>query len=242
MVNHKAVSYNPEVLVMDEPTAALADNEIEQLFAIIRRLKSNGVGIIYISHRLEELKQITDRISVLRDGSYIDTVETKDTDVNQIISMMVGRELYEDFSDEPVQDSGEVVLEVRNMTRRDGRIKDVSFTLKKGEILGFAGLLGAGRTELARALFGADPLVSGEVYLRGRKVSISSPADAASMGIGYLSEDRRHLGLALGLDVTSNVGITNYEEFKGTLGWVKGRELKGSVKNLVDVLNINPKH
>lgn len=234
----KAVSYNSEVLVMDEPTAALADNEIEQLFAIIRRLKSNGVGIIYISHRLEELKQITDRISVLRDGSYIDTVETKDTDVNQIISMMVGRELYEDFSDEPVQDSGEVVLEVRNMTRRDGRIKDVSFTLKKGEILGFAGLLGAGRTELARALFGADPLVSGEVYLRGRKVSISSPADAASMGIGYLSEDRRHLGLALGLDVTSNVGITNYEEFKGTLGWVKGRELKGSVKNLVDVLNI----
>ena len=124
------------------------------------------------------------------------------------------------------------------MTRRDGRIKDVSFTLKKGEILGFAGLLGAGRTELARALFGADPLVSGEVYLRGRKVNISSPADAASMGIGYLSEDRRHLGLALGLDVTSNVGITNYEEFKGTLGWVKGRELKGSVKNLVDVLNI----
>ncbi|HBG01593.1 MAG TPA: D-xylose ABC transporter ATP-binding protein [Firmicutes bacterium] len=234
----KAVSYNSAVLVMDEPTAALADSEIGQLFTIMRKLKADGVGIIYISHRLEELKQISDRISVLRDGAYIGTVETKEVEVSKIISMMVGRELYETFSDEAIADSGEVVLEVRNMTRKDGLIQDVSFTLKRGEILGFSGLLGAGRTEVARAIFGADPLSSGEVYLRGKKVNISSPADAAELGIGYLSEDRRHLGLALGLDVTSNVGITNYDAYKGKFGWVKTNELKKSVGNLVDILNI----
>mgnify|MGYP000864372407 FL=1 len=234
----KAVSYNSAVLVMDEPTAALADSEIGQLFTIMRKLKADGVGIIYISHRLEELKQISDRISVLRDGAYIGTVETKEIEVSKIISMMVGRELYETFSDEAIADSGEVVLEVRNMTRKDGLIQDVSFTLKRGEILGFSGLLGAGRTEVARAIFGADPLSSGEVYLRGKKVNISSPADAAELGIGYLSEDRRHLGLALGLDVTSNVGITNYDAYKGKFGWVKATELKKSVGNLVDILNI----
>lgn len=234
----RAVSYDSEVLIMDEPTAALTDSEIEHLFKIIKNLKDDGVGIVYITHRLEELKQITDRISVLRDGLYIDTVNTKETAIGKIISMMVGRELYETFSEKVGGDNQEIVLEVRNLNRSDGLIKDVSFNLKKGEILGFAGLLGAGRTEVARAIFGADPIDSGEIYVKGKKANINRPADAVALGIGYLSEDRRQFGLALGLGLTDNVVLTNYNNYTGTLGRVRNNRIRNSVQRLVEMLDI----
>ncbi len=173
----KALSFSSEVLIMDEPTAALTEAEIEDLFILIRGLRANGVGIVYISHRLEELKQISDRITVMRDGRYVDTVNTAEASVDEIISMMVGRTIFEATPEVPDTPSEEIVLEAKNLTR--GReLRDVSFNLKKGEILGFAGLMGAGRTEVARAVFGADRIESGEIYIKGKKVSINSPQDA----------------------------------------------------------------
>ena len=170
----KALSFNSEVLIMDEPTAALTDTEIDELFIFIRKLRAQGVGIIYISHRLEELKQITDRITVMRDGRYIDTVDTQATPPDTIINMMVGRTILQATPEVPENASQEVVLEARNLNR--GRtVKDVSFVLKKGEILGFAGLMGAGRTEVARAIFGADIIDSGEIYIHGKQVKIKKP-------------------------------------------------------------------
>src|ERR1041385_568448 len=203
MVNNSSISVSvraavgssiTKILVMDEPTAALTDTEIEELFTIIRQLRDKGVGIVHISHRLEELKQISDRVTVMRDGKYINTLMTKEATIDQIISMMVGRTIYEstpELSENPNQD---VVLEVRNLNRGKA-LRDVSFHLKKGEILGFAGLIGAGRTEVARAVFGADPYESGEILIKGKPVHIKSPGDAVVHGIGYLSEDRKRYGL-----------------------------------------------
>ena len=162
----KALSFNSEVLIMDEPTAALTEAEIEDLFNFIRKLRADGVGIVYISHRLEELKQISDRITVMRDGRYIDTLPTAETDIDKIISLMVGRTIYESAPEVPEDIDQEVVLEVKNLNR-GSTLKNISFQLKRGEILGFAGLMGAGRTEVARAIFGADPIDSGEIYLHG---------------------------------------------------------------------------
>ncbi|MTI59048.1 MAG: sugar ABC transporter ATP-binding protein [Firmicutes bacterium] len=233
----KALSYNSEVLIMDEPTAALTDSEIEELFLIIKKLRDDGVGIIYISHRLEELKEISDRITVMRDGCYIDTVNTQEVEIDKIIKMMVGREIYESSSSKIYDKNQSVVLEVKNLNRA-GVIKDVSFSLKKGEILGFAGLMGAGRTEVARAIFGADPLDSGEIYVNGKKVEIKSPADAVNYGIGYLSEDRKRYGLALGLDLATNIVLTNYKNYLGKLAWVKSNKIKESSYRLIDKLNI----
>ncbi len=213
----KALSFNSEVLIMDEPTAALTDTEIDELFRIIRDLRAKGVGVVHISHRLEELKQISDRITVMRDGKYIDTVKTQDATIDQIISMMVGRTIFEATPEVPENPSEEVVLEVKHLNRGNV-IKDVSFQLKKGEILGFSGLVGAGRTEVARAVFGADPIDSGEIYVQGSKVHISSPSDAVKHGIGYLSEDRKRYGLALGMDVEENMVLAAFKKFLGALG------------------------
>ncbi len=233
----KALSYNSEVLIMDEPTAALTDSEIEDLFYIIRKLRGDGVGIIYISHRLEELKQITDRITVMRDGSYIDTVDTKEVKIDKIINLMVGREIYESSSSKIFEGKEEVVLEVKDLNR-NGVIKDVSFNLKKGEILGLAGLVGAGRTEVARAIFGADPIDSGEIYINGQKADITSPGDAVNNGIAYLSEDRKKYGLALGLDVGTNIVLANYKNYLGKLTWIKNKGIKKSAKKIIEMLNI----
>ncbi len=200
----KALSFNSDVLIMDEPTAPLTDVEIEDLFRLIRDLRTKGVGVVHISHRLEELKQISDRVTVMRDGQYVNTVPTATTSIDQIISMMVGRTIYEATPEIPANPSQEVVLEVKHLNR--GRtIKDVSFQLKKGEILGFAGLVGAGRTEVGRAIFGADRLDSGEIYVKGQRVEIHSPGDAVRHGISYLSEDRKRYGAVLGMSVEDNV-------------------------------------
>jgi len=233
----KALSFNSEVLIMDEPTAALTDSEIEELFRIIRKLREQGVGIVYISHRLEELKVISDRITVMRDGRYIDTVPTAETTRDEIISMMVGRTIYEEAPDIPDHASRACVLEVKNLNRGD-QIKDINFDLMKGEILGFAGLMGAGRTEVARAVFGADPIDSGEIYIHGQKIDIKSPGDAVASGIGYLSEDRKRYGLSLKQDVETNTVLASYDKFHGLVGWVKTDETSAVAQKYVDALAI----
>ena len=201
----KALSFKSRVLIMDEPTAALNNAEIEELFRIIRKLKSEGVGIVYISHKMDEIQRIADRITVMRDGSYIATVPAH-TPMAQVIAMMVGRHLEQTAKAIPDTSSNEVLLDVRGLNR--GRaVRDVSFQVRRGEILGFAGLMGAGRTEVARAVFGADLVDSGEVRVAGRPVRLRSPQDAVNAGIGYLSEDRKHFGLATGMDVAANITL-----------------------------------
>lgn len=233
----KALSFNSEVLIMDEPTAALTESEIEDLFSIIRKLREQGVGIVYISHRLEELKIISDRITVMRDGRYIDTVDTADTTKDEIISMMVGRTIYETAPEIPEDASQDIVLEVKNLNHGK-HIIDVSFDLRRGEILGFAGLMGAGRTEVARAIFGADPIDSGEIYIHGQEIRIKSPGDAVSNGIGYLSEDRKRYGLTLGQDVETNIVMASYDKFLGVIGWVKTGETSATADEMVEALRI----
>jgi len=233
----KALSFNSDVLIMDEPTAALTESEIDDLFNIIRQLRDKGVGVVHISHRLEELQLISDRVTVMRDGRYIDTVRTQDVTLDRIINMMVGRTIYEASPEVPETPSQEVVLEVKNL-RRGNVIKDVSFNLKKGEILGFAGLVGAGRTEVARAIFGADPVDAGEIYTLGQKAYIKSPSDSVKSSIGYLSEDRKRYGLTLGMDVESNIALAAFNKFLGLLGWVNQAATRATAQRFVDMLQI----
>lgn len=233
----KALSYRSQVLIMDEPTAALNDAEIAELFTIIRRLKAEGVGIVYISHKMDELKQIADRVTIMRDGEYIDTVDASNTPINQIISMMVGRELNEEAISIPDFSAAKVVLEVRGLTRGK-EIREVSFSVKQGEILGFAGLMGAGRTEVARAIFGADSIESGSIYVHGKPCKIENPTDAVSAGIGYLSEDRKHFGLALGMDIRSNIAMATLGRYTDKIGRLKEKSLKEASTNYVKQLDI----
>ena len=213
----KALSFNSDVLIMDEPTAALTDMEIDELFRIIRHLRERGAGIVHISHRLEELKQISDRVTVMRDGRYVDTVQTAKVSIESIISMMVGRTIFEATPELPEHPDPEVVLEVRHLNR--GRaIRDVSFKLHRGEILGISGLVGAGRTEVVRAVFGADPRDSGEVVVHGKAALIRTPTDAVAHGIGYLSEDRKRYGLALPMDVETNIVLASLSSFADRSG------------------------
>jgi len=233
----RAVSHDLKVLILDEPTAALTNAEIDELFSIMRDLASRGVGMIYISHRMDEISRITDRVSVLRDGEYVGTRNTTETSKEEIINMMVGRVIYEEPKQESsVPHDAEVVLRVRDLNA--GRmVKDVSFELRRGEILGFAGLMGAGRTETARAIFGADRIDSGIIEVKGRPVTIRSPMDAVSHGIGYLSEDRKRYGLALGLSVSENAVLPTYESFVKNL-FVQSGRIDKVVGEYVDKLNI----
>ena len=234
----KALSYSSEILIMDEPTAALTEREIGELFRIIRELRDSGVGVVHISHRLEELPMIADRITVLRDGRYVDTLLTRSTTRDQIIQLMVGRAIYERAPEVPADlERREVVLEVRKLCR--GRVvRDVSFSLRRGEILGFAGLVGAGRTEVARAIFGADPLDSGEIWLRAKRVKIRTPGDAVRHGIAYLSEDRKRYGLNLGMDVETNIVLATFRRFLRRLGWVNTAKTGAAARHYVEALRI----
>jgi ribose transport system ATP-binding protein len=207
----KALSYNARVLIMDEPTAALNDAEVDTLFELIRRFLTPETGVIYISHRMPELARIADRITVLRDGANAgDRVLTETTD-REIISLMVGRTISVEQRPQPVE-AGDVVLAVEGLST-PALLRDVSFEARAGEILGFAGLMGAGRTELARAIIGADPVSGGTIRVRGREVGISSPADAARLGIGYLSEDRKRLGVLVDRDVRENIALPSLPSF-----------------------------
>jgi ribose transport system ATP-binding protein len=208
----KALSFDSRVLIMDEPTAALNNAEVGELFRIIRQLREHEVGIVYISHKMDELQQIADRVTVMRDGQTIGTVPMAGTSLDTIIGMMVGRELVDAANHAPDTSRNEVVLQVKGLNRGHA-VRDVSFELRRGEILGFAGLMGAGRTEVARAVFGADRIDSGEIRVHGKAVTIRSPQDAVAQGIGYLSEDRKQFGLATGLDVQNNIAMASLREF-----------------------------
>ncbi len=233
----KALSYRSRVLIMDEPTAALNDAEIAELFTIIRKLRAEGVGIVYISHKMDEIRRISDRVTVMRDGGHVGTVEAATTPIGTIIAMMVGRELKDETPDIPDLAQAETALEVRRICR--GReIRDVSFSVKKGEILGFAGLMGAGRTEVARAIFGADPREGGEIIVHGRHVEIASPEDAVRAGIGYLSEDRKHFGLALGMDVRVNIALASLARYTDRAGQIDERRLGEIASDYIGRLRI----
>ena len=233
----KALSFpSTRIMIMDEPSAPLTDTEIQELFTFIRQLKTKGVGIVYISHRMDELKQISDRITVMRDGHTVGTVDTQEATMDQIIKMMVGRVIYEEpKSKSNVNEDTEVVLEAKNLCSDD--VKDVSFVLRRGEILGFAGLMGAGRTETARLLFGADHLDSGEIYIKGKQVKISSPVDAVKAGIGYLSEDRKQFGLCIGLSVSDNTVLPALEQFTKGL-FVNGRAVSRVSEEYVNKIGV----
>ena len=233
----RAVSHNLQLLILDEPTAALTDSEIEELFSIMRGLRERGVGMIHISHRLDEIHQIADRTSVMRDGEMVGTRNTNEITKQDIINMMVGRVIYEEpKTKSQAGEDAEVALRVHKLNA--GRlVRDVSFELRRGEILGFAGLMGAGRTETARAVFGADPIESGTIEVHGRPVRIESPSDAVAEGIGYLSEDRKRYGLALNLTVKDNIVLTTYDRFtKGPfLDWKKIGEASAEYIDRLDI-------
>ena len=214
----KAVSRDCKLLVLDEPTAALTQPEVEELFKIMGDLKAKGIGMIYISHRMDEINRISDRVTVMRDGEYVGTVNTADVTKDDIVKMMVGRVIMgEQKTCSNCPADAPVLLEVKHLNAGK-EVKDVSFTLRKGEILGLAGLMGAGRTEVCRALYGADPKQTGEVYLNGKKIRVRTPKQAVRNGICYLSEDRKRYGLMLDKSVSENTTISSVDSFiKGGL-------------------------
>ncbi len=225
----KALSYDAKVVIMDEPTAALNDAEVETLHELIRRFVTPETGVVYISHRMNELKRISQRIQVIRDGQYIDTLDTATTTMDQVISRMVGRAINTEAKPENVRDDREVLLKVEGLSTK-ALLKDVSFELHAGEILGFAGLMGAGRTEVARAIVGADPITSGTITLRGKQLRVHNPAEAAHHGIGYLSEDRKRYGLMLDHSVAANTAISSLADRFSRAGFVDDTKIKDATE------------
>ena len=216
----KVISKQAKIIVLDEPTAALSDHEIEDLFRVIRDLKAKGTAIIYISHRMDEINVISDRITVMRDGEYVGVLDAKTCTKDDIIKMMVGRTVFiEPKSHSAVPEGAKVLLRCEGLNR--GRaVKDVSFEVHAGEILGFSGLMGAGRTEVARLIFGADKMESGHIFIDGTEVSIKSPKDAVAHGIGYLSEDRKRYGLLVDKSVEENTVIASLERFINSIKFI----------------------
>lgn len=236
----KAISHEAKVIIFDEPSAALTESEIDELFKIIRKLREKGLGIVYISHRMDEIKAITDRVTVMRDGTYVGTLITKDSTKNDIINMMVGRVIYEDPKTKNMTPAdAPVVLKVEHLNV--GRmVKDVSFELHRGEILGFSGLMGAGRTETARAIFGADPIDSGTIYVKGEKVTIKSPQDAVEHGIGYLSEDRKRYGIVLHKTVAENTTMATLNSYMNGIFIDKKKEKEVAEKYVKSLATKTP--
>lgn len=236
----KAISRDAKVIIFDEPTAALTDSEIDSLFDIIRDLRKKKLGIIYITHRMDEIKMITDRVTVMRDGEYIGTIVSEQSTKQDIINMMVGRVIYEEPKQKSsVKDDAPIVLEVKNLNAGK-MVKDVSFHVRKGEILGFAGLMGAGRTETVRAIFGADRFDSGEIYVNGEKVTIKHPMDAVRYGIGYLSEDRKRFGIIVDKTICENTTMASLENFTKGLFIDSKKEAKITKKYVEDLQTKTP--
>jgi ribose transport system ATP-binding protein len=236
----KALSYDhTKILIMDEPTSAISISETKVLFGLIRSLRDRGVGIVYISHRMEELRQIADRVTVLRDGQYVGTRGMDEVTDDEIIAMMVGRDIsaaYLSRQDVPAS-TGEVALSVRGLSTKN-LLRDVSFDLHKGEILGFAGLMGAGRTETARAVIGADPMSEGTIEVNGKVVRISGPEVAVRLGIGYLPEDRKRHGLMLEQDVAFNVAMASLGSNKAPLGFLREGRARRVTDSFIKALRI----
>ena len=232
----KAISFDAKIIVFDEPTSTLTDAEIDILFDIINELKTKGVSIIYISHRLEEIKRITDRVTVLRDGELVGTNDTSELEIDDVINMMIGRITYEEPKHKnTVPEGAPVVLKVVNLCSKD--VHDFSFELHKGEILGFAGLMGAGRTEAARLIFGADKKWSGDVYVNGVKVNIQTPHDAVENGVGYLSEDRKRYGLAVGMSVSNNMVLASLNDYVAA-GFINEQKIRSIADEYIKKINV----
>ena len=234
----KALSMDAKILVLDEPTSAVSEKEVETLYRIVDDLKAAGVSIIFISHKLPEVFRISDRISVLRDGRMIGTVKAEDTDTDEIIHMMVGRSIEEMYPPR-ASSVGETVLSVEGLSRGD-ELSDLSFELKKGEILGFAGLVGSGRTETARAIFGADPVDAGTITLHGRTVKFKSALDAINHGVCYLTEDRKDLGLFLTKNVRTNIVSSSLKKFASQLGLLQHSGIEDTAKYYVQHVKLRP--
>ncbi|MFB0844218.1 sugar ABC transporter ATP-binding protein [Paenibacillus oleatilyticus] len=231
----KALSMNAEILVLDEPTAALTDREIEALFTVIESLKAKGVGMIYISHRMEEIFRICDRVTVMRDGHTVGTDRVADTNIDKLVKMMVGREIKDRFPKIDVA-VGEPKLEVNGLSL-PGKLQDISFAVRSGEIVGIAGLMGAGRTELAKALFGVTPARQGEIRVDGRPVAIRKPVDAIRAGIALVTEDRKDEGLLLNLSVKDNISLPNLKDVS-SFGFVSRSKETGISDRLISQLLI----
>ena len=235
----KALAVDARIIIMDEPTSALGEDEVETLFEIIGTLKEQGIAIVFITHRLEEVFRIADRVVVLRDGQRVGGMPISQATPDKVIHLMVGRELTEIFHKEEAE-IGEPLMEVRGLTRQ-GVVEDMSFTLRRGEILGFAGLVGAGRTETARLLFGVDRKDAGEIWLDGQQVRINSPVDAVEAGLGFVPEDRGLQGLVLKLPVLENIVLPTLNEHSRA-GWMDQRGLRNTAQSYVDKLDIRTPH
>lgn len=231
----KALAVKSDLLVLDEPTSALAEEEVQTLFGIIRRLRAENVGIVYISHRLEEFSQIVDRVTVLRDGCYIETRDWKNTTIDQLITLMVGRSITEQYPKRSAK-IGDVVLEAKGFSR-GSKLKNASLTVRRGEILGVAGLMGAGRTEFARAIFGAGPIDSGELFIAGKRVTVHSPGDAIANGIAYLPEDRKQDGLFLDKEIDMNI-LSVYLKMYARYGVIDAKACENAVQQKIRELRI----
>ncbi|WP_405354486.1 galactose/methyl galactoside ABC transporter ATP-binding protein MglA [Fusobacterium polymorphum] len=234
----KAVSYKSKVIVMDEPTSSLTEKEVDHLFKIIKKLKESGVGIIYISHKMEEIKMISDEITILRDGKWISTNDVSKISTEQIISMMVGRDLTERF---PKKDNTakEMMLEVKNLTAlNQPSIQDVSFELYKGEILGIAGLVGSKRTEIVETIFGMRPKEHGEIILNGKTVKNRNPEEAIKIGFALVTEERRSTGIFSMLDIAFNSVISNLDRYKNKFKLLKNKDIEKDTKWIVDSMRV----
>ena len=237
----KALSQKAKILVLDEPTAALTESEVETLFGILRSLKDRGVGMIYISHKLDEVFAMSDRITVLRDGKTVGTNDAKDLNKDKVISLMVGRDVGDIFP-KVEHEFGEIVLEVKNITAQDiehanqNIVENISFQVRKGEVLGISGLMGAGRSELLMSLFGAwQGKVSGDIFVEGKRVSINSPAEAIKHGIGFVTEDRKRLGLILDQTILNNMTLAGLKELSGKFITNQNRERQSGEKARQDL-------
>ena len=232
----KAISINAKIIIMDEPTAAITEREVELLFGHIRRLKEKGVAIIYISHRMDEVFSICDRVSVYRDGHYIGSGETKDLTEAQLIKMMVGREITDVFPKLDAQ-IGEVIFEAKNIVRADNKVKGVDFSVRKGEILGIGGLVGAGRSELVEGIFGMHELSSGEIYVKGKKVNVHSPRDIIKEGVALITEDRKVTGLNLSGSVNDNIAMVAIRKLVSN-GLYNQNKARSASQEYIEKLNI----
>lgn len=231
----KAVSYHASLILMDEPTSALSSKEVEALFALMRRLKERGVAVVFVSHRLDEIRQIVDRVVIMRDGRRVGSLPIAEAPEEKIIRMMVGRDVG--LYPKEAAEIGEPVLEVRHLSGPNG-VNNVSLNVRKGEIVGLAGLVGAGRTELVRLICGVDRLETGEVLINGKPVRIKSPADSVRYGIGWVPEDRKLHGLILGMDVQENMTMAILQRISNLLGMVKQKEAKKVASHYVEALSV----
>ena len=232
----KALSFNSKIIIMDEPTSSLTETETEILFGIIRKLREKGVAIVFISHKLAEIFAITDEVAILRDGVSAGRMVTNDCSENDIIKAMVGREV-DDLYPKQAAVIGDVVLEVKGLNTK-GFLKDINFQLRAGEILGFAGLVGAGRSEVMRAVFGIDPKESGEIYIKGKKVDIKNPRDAMLHGMGFVPEDRKLQGLVLGMSVGKNTTLAALKAVANKAGFINHKQEKEMADKFVKALEV----